>query len=304
MQNMQSIDPEISYLTKDDVSIDRVETNTPFLYLTQYETIVETFSGMSDYDYIITPNNGWQGVMDKSAPAEISLSGDDKNRFFHYHNATIQNGKSLVVYGDSYIWSFMLPLLSESFSDVYFVSYGCTESEIQELLLCVEPNFIVFETVSRMLNYNNLNHWVDKLVNAINNRYLIKEAASIAMMPVREDNQFAVHFDHVGMETTHTIDLAEISNGNEVFITGWAAEFIENEPISTGDVYIQIGDTYYPAQRTSRSDLGDTLINAGYTISVPLKQFYGEKVFYIVVSSFDGQVRYPAIEVSFTLPEG
>lgn len=58
-----------------------------------------------------------------------------------------------MIYGDSYIYTFMLPMLAETFSEVYFINANsCSTTELTDLLQYVDPDYFLFEAVARQLN--------------------------------------------------------------------------------------------------------------------------------------------------------
>jgi len=152
MEKIHEIDPSVTYLTLEDVVVSHEET-TPFSNLTGR---LDTFSDMSDLNYTVTPISGWHCRPEFEQPAGFSLTGDMSGCFYHFINPQAASGKSLLVWGDSYIQTFMLPYLGESFSDVYFL-YNLTASEeiLTELCHYVKTDFILYEYVARVVDYGD-----------------------------------------------------------------------------------------------------------------------------------------------------
>ena len=86
----------------------------------------------------------------------------DGQVYFHYVNTHIE-GRTLLIVGDSYMHSFLLPLLAESFSNVYFTSFVNAET-IDELQEIIHPDIVVLENVDRGFYYDFLVEQVEKLV--------------------------------------------------------------------------------------------------------------------------------------------
>lgn len=169
IEEMQQIDPSIIGLGEQDVVISKQEVRQALAYLQSYPLIQSTFSDLTDYVYNINPVDGWHGVQDNTIPNGFVLAGDTQDRYFHYSNPSARNDGCLVIYGDSYIYSFMLPLLSETFSEVYFVSANaCGTTELADLLQYIQPNYFLFESVARQVNSGRLQVLVDAIQSAVN----------------------------------------------------------------------------------------------------------------------------------------
>ena len=154
MEEMQQIDASIIGLGDQDVVISKQEVRQALAYLQSYPLIQSTFSDLTDYMYNINPVDGWHGVQDNTVPNGFVLAGDTQDRYFHYSNPSARNDGCLVIYGDSYIYSFMLPLLSETFSEVYFISANaCGTTELADLFQYVQPDYFLFEAVGRQVPY-------------------------------------------------------------------------------------------------------------------------------------------------------
>ncbi len=153
MEEMQRVVPSLSYFKEGEVTITRQEQQQAFLYLQSYDLIHKTFLDFADYVYQVMPVNGWHWVQDNTQPAGFILAGDTQDLYFHYSNPLAKNEGCLVIYGDSYIYTFMLPMLAETFSEVYFINANsCSTTELTDLLQYVDPDYFLFEAVARQLN--------------------------------------------------------------------------------------------------------------------------------------------------------
>lgn len=74
---------------------------------------------------------------------------------WNYVNTNSSAKKDIMIIGDSYINSFdILPVLAESFQHVYYV-HPSSDTQIAELFLEYQPDFLVYEFVGRMFNYDD-----------------------------------------------------------------------------------------------------------------------------------------------------
>lgn len=279
--------PSVKRINSDEIIIEREDTHSAFLSLQKYDMIQDTFSDLNDYNYNITPIDGWHARKNNAMPGCV-LSEDSQNRYFHYHNDVAINDKSIIVCGDSYIWSFMLPLLGESFSDVYFVAASCSADEISNVLSVADPDIIVFETVARMVNYKRLEQLIETLCDACNEAMQLQ---NLNLIPVAADKESAFQFDNTVINETHTISLSENRVEGNIQITGWTADFAAQAP--TGKVWFKIGNTYYSAEQVERPDLEEAFRMSGYRICFPESLLAGISTVEAIALTEDGLARFP-----------
>ncbi len=163
MQTINKTDNSITYLTDSDVNITGTVENKALAFLQVFKSINKLFKTKEDVMYKVEVIGGFSGVSDNTTPSAYSLSNDTTNRYFHYYNENAKNNKVLFVVGDSYIWDFMLPMLSETFSDVYFLQISTSRDDIEELLGYIKPDFVVLEIVYRMTDATNMGLLSNKL---------------------------------------------------------------------------------------------------------------------------------------------
>ena len=258
-----SINPRIRKITSEDIRINKKTINQPISFLSSaYSSIKNTFADMSDYSYEVSLEGGWKGVCDNIPPGSIPY--DELKNYYHYHNSEIQNNECLVILGDSYIYSFMLPLLSESFSDVYFLSYSTDPMIISQVIEYTTPQIVVFEAVSRMVGYESIIGIVSNLYKSIkNSSWVINQYASI-------EGEYTIHFDDPLMETEKRIILSKYNEDSEIIISGWALDLESNT--GSGGVLIQVSNTYYETQDVLRYDLSPDFLESGFNISIPISK--------------------------------
>lgn len=263
MKCLQSQDNSLVALTQEELVVSKSVIHQPFNNLAAYPSIQKAFSSLPDDTlYTITPVNGFSALSDNSVPAEFSLAGNMQNLYFHYQNVVAKNQKTLLVYGDSYVYLLMLPLLGETFSDVYFLSYGHDSSKIEELLHYITPDYVVFECVARMVNAHHLQALVDGMQKELakaNQKQVFIELPALADSPV-------IGFDAPAIQTERVVHLSECPEG--LHLAGWAIDATTD--IAASQVFLRIGDAIYPTETFERPDLGQgRYLQAGFRATVP-----------------------------------
>lgn len=101
------------------------------------------------YDYSFSNCENIVRVYD--VPEEYELK--DGDIYFHYQNNLLNNGKDILIIGDSYIYSsLILPMLGKSFENVYFIQSNA-EQDV-ELYKSIRPDIVVYEFVERAFYFD------------------------------------------------------------------------------------------------------------------------------------------------------
>lgn len=153
MDKITSVNSDIKALTESDVIIAYEEGPGTLESLSS----IKWMSNIMQFDDKIVsciPVDGYKAEPDHTPLIPLK----EGQLYFHYVNTHI-SGKALLVVGDSYIYSFMLPLLAESFSDVYFTNFVDAETVV-EMQQVISPDIVVFEVVDRAFYYD---YWVEHL---------------------------------------------------------------------------------------------------------------------------------------------
>lgn len=158
MNVITSVDNDIRMLTEKDVRITYEKGPGTLERLSRIRWMGDIMQ-FDDELVSCTPIEGYTAEKDDGIPI-IPLT--DGQVYFHYVNKHIE-GKTLLVVGDSYIYGFLLPLLAESFSDVYFIDFVNADG-IAELQEMIQPDIVVFEVVDRVFHYEYLMQRFDRLV--------------------------------------------------------------------------------------------------------------------------------------------
>lgn len=261
MDTLQARDASIKGFQREELNVTSESVHLPFHTLAQYPSISASFSDMNDEVYNVTPLSGFSGVLDNTQPAGFSLNADTRNLYFHYHNDNARNQKSVLIYGDSYIHSFMLSLLSETFSDVYFFAASVDASTVSEFLELVSPNIILYESVARMINSHEIPAGVARLQDAVSAK---NTAQTLSALPVLDEAP-VLGFDAASIQNDRQISLADCPDG--LFMSGWAADSAADAAVSK--VYLRIGTNLIATEPMGRPDLGSSCYNAGFSVTLP-----------------------------------
>lgn len=153
----------------EDWNIRREDIHYAAEYIQRYKIIEWTFRDMEDYMYNVVPKKGYT----------YETIGNDYG-YTHLHNDSVNYSRTLCIIGDSYISSFMLPYLAETFSDVYFAHHASSEELIVQMISDAVPDYFVYSVVERMTNYDNVSEVAQKLINAAFNFQLKDGSACMA----------------------------------------------------------------------------------------------------------------------------
>ena len=211
---------------------------------------------VKEIDTKYTLKSGYTSKLDNRIFKHITV-GDSSNLSYRYINENSQLPKLLIM-GDSFIYQFILPEISESFSEVVF------------------------------LHLNNLMD-IKKYVEIFNPDMVLLEAMEPAITSIKDnvyysDDYFDSYSDYINLPTRNTVvptnwvDYinAEIVNNQEEWnidettpitkIEGWAIDPVAQNVASK--IYLQVGDEYYEAEKhQKRQSVVEVLGNKNYLYS-------------------------------------
>jgi hypothetical protein len=87
--------------------------------------------------------SGKRGLMEGDAPIQYP------NICYYYKNSKCNNGKKLLIFGDSYIWCYILEFFAESFSEFLFCPTLHDKEKMKDAAKAFNPDFVVYEIVER-----------------------------------------------------------------------------------------------------------------------------------------------------------
>lgn len=296
MQTASELDPEIAYPKQEDMSVSVEEIRKALDYVGHYSGLVQrTFASEPDELYSVSCPEPWQyGQLDQSVPAGFSLADDSQSRYYHYHNDNASSDKSVLIYGDSYTYTyFLLPAYSMCFQDVYYLAYGEGAGRLAELMSLLEepPEFVVWEIVSRMTNYGNLAILLADLELNAEHDLVLPEGLGT-------DVPYSTHSYNIRVDTTGgqtAVSVPELAVDGKLVLDGWAVDL--NDMTETGGVIAVIGDKQIGAARVIRPDLGQAFEDGGFELTIPLEDLEGASEIQIYALTPDGSTTYPPLEL-------
>lgn len=110
-----------------------------------------------EMSYRCTVKNASEITVDQNVPPEVCI-GDD-SIYWHYENTSHPEYPKVLIFGDSYIYSFMMPYLAESFSEIVEVPYtnGVAGDWTESLLGYYNPDYVIYECAEHMFDADMIN---------------------------------------------------------------------------------------------------------------------------------------------------
>ena len=152
MNFIQKYDHDISAVPVTDYDVVKTKTPSTIAHLSGEKMLCDAFE-FEDYMYSFQKKSPTDIMIETTPPKEIKVTLG--KQYFHYNNPAASSHKTLLILGDSYIYSFMLPFLSESFENIYYQDYSIDPEIFYELGVEVKPDIVLFEFVHRMNGYDS-----------------------------------------------------------------------------------------------------------------------------------------------------
>jgi alginate O-acetyltransferase complex protein AlgJ len=132
MERVKEHIPSIKILTNKDFTITTTikETNTSWGFHSTEEDLQYSLIG------------GYKGNSDKSYFSTFPFSSKDQWKSYNYYKNPDSSLPRAVVVGDSFVWMFMLPNLSESFSELVFIHFSDLEN-LNAVIAKVKPDIVI-----------------------------------------------------------------------------------------------------------------------------------------------------------------
>ena len=282
MQHIQKYLPSIRIIPKSDFTIvnRRVETKV--------YNAVSFFETEPDYNLKVKPT-----------ASETQHQLDPLNLIYSNLNYTYENqDKSLpkiLIFGDSYFYTFQLPVIAESFSQVVFIH---TENigNYQNYIQLFHPDVVVYENVERMFGHD-IGLMADAPAGA-------PDYHTLQNLPTQ--SQPLMYVDNCnGAQLASQSSLSIGSSDSIAHIVGWAVD--PHAGTTAGNVYLKVGDHVYAAtygtERTSVSDYykNEQYRNSGFVFDVDAQELKkAGKCSFIVISN-DQTRQYAPVDMTVTV---
>lgn len=281
MSKIQKDLPDIKILKEDDFDISE-ETYVGLMQQYTGIDIIHNSFDLEDTIYNYNLKSGYKAEVTQNVFDGMQI--DPNLNFFHFYNAEVKNKKNLFVVGDSYMYVFMLPMLAESFENVYFIRNTKAET-IAEIAGKVEPDVFVFEMVERLF-YEN--YYIDNMSDY--SRYLnysidLNEYQMIEIVP-------EVHIDYPVLED-NIINRTDCKK-----ISGWALDTKNDRPPK--EVVIEVDGKYRKAEPSYREDLAtvdEKYGDCGFDISIDNETINNarEISFYVITEKDEVYLKYSVL---------
>lgn len=238
MRSIHANNPNIKILKKEDFDV--AEEN--FKGLMSYYTNIPVIHNSFDFEDVIYNYNltggGYHAVVKETGPDGMVL--DPNLNFYHFYNENVDTEEKLFIVGDSYMYCFMLPMLSESFKDVYFIR-NTDASVVVTLAEKVEPSIFVFEVAERVCSEGYFGIMCD-YGEYLNIQLDISRYMLLESIP-------EVHIDSPCMVD----DAISLEDNYVTTFLGWTFDLVND--IKPKDIVVKIGDSYRKADFYYREDL-------------------------------------------------
>jgi hypothetical protein len=159
MERLSAYQNDLFILSKDDFSIEE----TPTVKKTRDGSY--SFENLTDISYSYKYKNKFSAKLvesDSLTNGIAPLSKEDLatlnylSVYAYYQNPKNNNGKKLLIFGDSFIYLFLLDYFAESFSEIYFLYTSFTSGEVMRAAeTAFKPDFVLYQIVERIYMYTD-----------------------------------------------------------------------------------------------------------------------------------------------------
>ena len=132
MEEVKKHIPNIKILTEKDFNVTSVtkQTNTPWGFHTQEEDLQYSIIG------------GYHAISDKTFFNTFDFVSHDQFKSYNYYKNPDGSLPKAVIVGDSFTWMFLLPDLSESFSELAFINVTDIDN-LKTIIDKIKPDIVI-----------------------------------------------------------------------------------------------------------------------------------------------------------------
>lgn len=219
----------------------------------------------------------------------LSFMDFSKNNIaFRYLNSSGENLPKALILGDSYIYMSMLPILSESFSEVTFIHWNNMD-KLSNYISAFKPDVFILEFLEPAL---------DEYVKTLNySEGYFDSAEKFTTLPIEQSSNGLMWLDSINNEVPNTDNILSIDSSEPVaHFNGWALD--PQAGTTAHNIYLKVGDKYYSGNygtvRESVSNYfqNNNMINSGFTFDISTKELLNAgKVSFEIISK-DKKYKY------------
>lgn len=274
MNEMNKNYPDIKVLAAGDFDLKEEQWEGLSSYYDSVPALKNSFH-YKDTIYHYTLKGGWNYSVEQTPPKGMEI--DPNLNYYHYSNELTGNQHCMLIVGDSYMYSFMLPFLAESVHDVYFIR-NTNAGTIVKLAETVCPDVFVYEVAERV----GAKAYYDCMAD-----YKLYSLSGIDLGQAVFNSMDALFYIDSPIIEDGVLD----TNGGNVEILGWGFDTIYDKPPRA--IVCDVDGLYVEAEFYYRQDLDDwdaKYANCGFQIKLN-KDIIGEAqklIFYVVAE--DGSV--------------
>lgn len=146
MQEIAKKHADITVLSEEDFDVSEEQWEGLSNYYDSSDHIKNCFQFV-DIVYHYNLKKGWNFTVEQQPPEGMEI--DANLNYYHYFNESVDNPHCMLIVGDSFVYSFMMPFFAESVRNVYFIRNTDAET-IVKLAEAVCPDIFVYEVVERV----------------------------------------------------------------------------------------------------------------------------------------------------------
>ena len=155
MGRLKAYDPALETLSLDDFEV--TSDTAPYTNWDDEYVFKGLYNTVYAFDY--RPGYSYEQIGNKNDPwmpqDQLDIAGFQKGgAYFHYHNDGREG--TLVFFGDSYIYQFLLPYFAEGFGDVYLFHLPTNYRIMRPVLDMIGADYVVLEMVERTYGTTNI----------------------------------------------------------------------------------------------------------------------------------------------------
>lgn len=281
MQEIEKTHPDITALSLEDFEVSEEQWYGLNNYYDSSSAIKNCFR-FDDILYHYNLKKGWDYKVEQNPPEGMEINAN--LNYYHYSNEVIDNQHCMLIVGDSYVYSFMMPFFAESFHDVYFIR-NTDAATIVKLAETANPDIFVYEVAERVGTknyYDCMAEYQEYLENRIDWNSAVYNG---------EDTRIYIDFPLVEGGTLKI-------DGTDMTILGWGVDSLYDKQPKA--IVCNVNGHYIEADFYYRQDLDEwdtKYANCGFQIKLPgnLMENAQKLTFYVVAQ--DGSV-YNGYEVT------